>query len=183
MNGSALLGCFISAALLIGSPVGDAASPYAGQDLRDIKALSPEDTEAYLSGKGMGFAKAAELNGYPGPSHVLALAPDLALTAEQTRRTQSLFKSMESKAIALGRPLVEEERRLDELFSTKAITRDSLAQSLTRIGELHAQLRQVHLETHLAQIEILTPAQVAKYMALRGYLGGQRTKGGQVHKH
>ena len=41
-------------------------SSYAGQEIRDIKALSPEDTAALLAGKGMGLAKAAELNGYPG---------------------------------------------------------------------------------------------------------------------
>lgn len=183
MNSSRLMGCFVSAALLSGSPVVQAASPYAGQDSREIKALSPEDAEAYLSGKGMGLAKAAELNGYPGPSHVLALAIDLALTAEQKSRTESLFKRMESDAIALGRPLIEEERRLDELFASKAITRESLARSLNRIGELQAQLRQVHLETHLAQVEILTPAQVARYMALRGYVGGARTNEHPGRKH
>jgi hypothetical protein len=41
-------------------------SPYAGQEKREIKALSAEDIEGYLTGQGMGFAKAAELNHYPG---------------------------------------------------------------------------------------------------------------------
>jgi hypothetical protein len=31
----------------------------------------------------MGMAKAAELNGYPGPAHVLALAKPLGLTDDQ----------------------------------------------------------------------------------------------------
>jgi len=163
MNKSALLRCFLATALLTGFVDAKAASPYVGQESREIKALSREDVDSYLSGKGMGLAKAAELNGYPGPSHVLALASDLGITAEQKQRTESLFKSMQSKAIALGRSLVDEERKLDELFSSKAITQESLARSLKRIGELQAQVRQVHLETHLAQIEILTAAQVSKY--------------------
>jgi hypothetical protein len=55
-------------------------SPYAGQELRDVKALSNADIEAYLAGKGMGYAKAAELNSYPGPKHVLELSKELDLT-------------------------------------------------------------------------------------------------------
>ena len=57
-----------------------ASSPYAGQETRAIKALSPEDLEELRTGAGMGLAKAAELNGYPGPLHVLALAKELQLT-------------------------------------------------------------------------------------------------------
>ena len=68
-------------------------SPYVGQESRGIKALSPEDVDAYLAGKGMGLAKAAELNGYPGPAHVLELASQLSLTSDQRARTQALFAS------------------------------------------------------------------------------------------
>ena len=57
-------------------------SPYAGQEKREIKALSQEDVEGYLTGQGMGFAKAAELNQYPGPKHVLELARELRLEKE-----------------------------------------------------------------------------------------------------
>jgi hypothetical protein len=60
-------------------------SPYVGQETRDIKALSQQDIDDYLNGRGMGYAKAAELNHYPGPRHVLDLAHTLALTPEQTR--------------------------------------------------------------------------------------------------
>lgn len=38
-------------------------TPYAGQEKREIKALSSEDINGYLTGHGMGFAKAAELEG------------------------------------------------------------------------------------------------------------------------
>ena len=55
-------------------------APYAGQQARSIKSLSAEDVAALLKGEGMGMAKAAELNGYPGPVHVLTLADELRLT-------------------------------------------------------------------------------------------------------
>ena len=146
-----------------------AASPYAGEEGREIKALSAADVDAYLTGQGMGFAKAAELNGYAGPKHVLELAGELDLTAEQRTRTQALFASMQTKAVALGRQLVDEERKLDRLFASTSITRDSLQKSVARIGELQADVRAAHLEAHLEQARILTPQQRAHYLRLRGY--------------
>ena len=94
----------------------------------------------------MGFAKAAELNGYAGPKHVLELAGELDLTAEQRTRTQALFASMQTKAVALGRQLVDEERKLDRLFASTSITQNSLQESVARIGELQADVRAAHLE-------------------------------------
>ena len=146
-----------------------AASPYAGEEGRDIKALSAEDVNAYLTGQGMGFAKAAELNGYAGPKHVLELASELELTAEQRTRTQALFASMQTKAVVLGRQLVDAERKLDRLFAGASITESSLQESVARIGALQADVRAAHLEAHLEQAKILTPEQRAHYLRLRGY--------------
>ncbi len=158
-------------ALVTLSPASNAAapSPYAGEESRDIKAMSTEDIQGYEAGKGMGFAKSAELNGYPGPSHVLALARELHLSEEQQRKTHVLFESMETKAIDAGRKLIAAERVLDQLFAQKAITPALLAESMHRIGELQANLRLVHLETHLAQVALLSPHQVLRYAELRGY--------------
>jgi len=156
-------------------------SPYVGQETRDIKALSPEDLNAYLGGKGAGFAKAAELNGYAGPAHVLELSAPLALTPEQQARTEALFASMQSRAKSLGRALIEEERKLDRLFATKTVTLNVLNSSLSEIGALQAKVRAAHLEAHLAQFEILTPEQNALYSQLRGYgaAGAHTGHGGQ----
>jgi Spy/CpxP family protein refolding chaperone len=161
----------------------DSTSPYAGQDSREIKALAADDVEAYLSGKGMGLAKAAELNGYPGPAHVIAMAGELQLSSSQKERTEALFNSMEAKAIALGRSLVAQERKLDEQFAAKKITRESLAVLLARIGELQAKVRGAHLEAHLAQLAILTPSQAAKYQELRGYTASDTHQDGHQHLH
>jgi hypothetical protein len=56
------------------------STPYADQQHRIIKALSEEEIAALLKGEGLGMAKAAELNGYPGPLHVLTLARELELS-------------------------------------------------------------------------------------------------------
>jgi len=166
---AAMVSCFF--ALAAHSAYASSPSNYVGQETREIKALSPDDVQAYLAGKGLGLAKAAELNGYPGPSHVLSMAAELDLTAEQKRRTAALFEAMESEAVALGRALVGEEQKLDQQFAAKTVSTESLAQSLKSIGELQTALRKVHLNAHLAQIRILTPEQISKYIALRGYSG------------
>jgi Spy/CpxP family protein refolding chaperone len=157
-------------------------SAYAGQQSREIKALSSAEQAELAAGKGMGLAKAAELNGYPGPAHVLELASDLALSTEQRQRTQALWQAMDSLAKAVGQQLIDAERELDVLFASKQATRERLAAQLDRIGALQARLRAVHLDAHLEQVRILTPEQTSRYAALRGYTGsGDRDGGHGAH--
>ena len=156
---------------LAASVSANAQSPYSGQESREIKALSPQEISDYLSGKGMGLAKVAELNGYPGPAHVLELAAPLHLTPEQQAKSGALFQKMQARAIALGKELVEAERALDRLFASHSVTSDALGSALARIGRLQGQVRQVHLEAHIEQTALLTPGQVDQYSRLRGYGG------------
>jgi hypothetical protein len=168
---------FLIAAFVLGGCA--TATPYSGEQARDIKALSAEETDALLKGKGMGLAKAAELNGYPGPLHVLELASDLKLDEQQRARTMALFDAMKAKAIAFGGELVAEERKLDGLFAQKSVSAESLAATLARIGDLQSKVRGAHLEAHIAQARILTPGQTARYVELRGYSTG----GQSGHRH
>ena len=50
---------------------GAGASPYAGLETRTIKALSEQQIADLRAGRGMALALAAEVNGYPGPLHVI----------------------------------------------------------------------------------------------------------------
>lgn len=158
------------------------AQPYAGQQERQIKALSAGEIDDYLAGNGMGLARAAELNGYPGPGHVLDLSGPLGLTAAQKSSTETLFRTMQEQARAIGRELVASERELDQLFATGAVTEDAMARKLRDIGELQARLRAVHLKAHLEQVRVLTPEQNARYAQLRGYAGGHGEPAGH-HAH
>lgn len=175
--------CIAASAHFTGASASPPATPYAGQETRDIKSLSPEDVRSYLAGKGMGLAKAAELNGYPGPAHVLELAGPLGLTPEQRSRTEALFASMEAKAASLGSALVEQERALDRLFASRSANAERLSSLLNEIGALQARVRGAHLEAHLAQVQILTPEQTARYAQLRGYAGASQPGHTHQHKH
>jgi hypothetical protein len=147
-------------------------SPYQGEQLRAIKALSESEINSLLNGQGMGFAKAAELNHYPGPKHVLDLADDLNLTKDQTSETTIIFNRMKNEAVRLGKELVDGEAILNKLFEDSTITPEELDKQLSAIEKTRAQLRGVHLKAHLAQRDVLTQHQLHKYDNLRGYLGG-----------
>lgn len=143
--------------------------PYAGEQQRAIKALSDKDIADLQAGQGMGLAKAAELNGYPGPAHVLEHADALQLTTTQRERSKALFDSHKAIARELGRNLVEAEQALDEAFANKRIDPASLSAMTADIGQRSAKLREEHLRTHLAQTAFLSPAQTRRYAQLRGY--------------
>ena len=147
------------------------SAPYAGQQFRTIKALSDEDIAALLQGEGMGMAKVAELNGYPGPKHVLALAEQLKLTASQRQQIQAIFDRMSAAAKPLGAELVEHERALDQRFAKREIAQDRLAAETAAIGVLEGRLRFVHLTAHLETRALLSPDQIIFYEQLRGYGG------------
>lgn len=144
-------------------------SPYAGLEGRKIKALSEQQVKSYLAGEGMGFALAAELNGYPGPRHVLELADSLVLSEAQRRRTNEVFETMQATAQRLGVEIVASEAELDSLFLVRAITAESLQTALDRLGKLQGELRFAHLRAHLHMAEILTAEQMRRYSQLRGY--------------
>lgn len=144
-------------------------SPYAGEETRSIKSLSDREVAALRAGKGMGFAKLAELNGYPGPRHVLDLANELELTPGQRLRSEAIFEEMQAAAIALGHALVDAEANLDRAFADKSVDAASLEARLLEIGEIRARLRLVHMKAHLEQAALLTEAQVQAYRSRRGY--------------
>jgi Spy/CpxP family protein refolding chaperone len=145
------------------------ASPYAGQQSRVIKALSPQEVAQLREGAGMGFAKAAELNRYPGPMHALEHAEALDLSAEQREALGALLARHKAEARALGARVLELEGELDQLFATGKADPASVDAVLARLAEASARLRGSHLKTHLHTTALLTPRQVERYVEVRGY--------------
>lgn len=134
----------------------------------EIKALTTGQLNGYLKGEGMGLAKAAELNHYPGPMHVLELSDELKLTDEQIFHTKNFISEVKQEAIQLGNQIVEKEKELDILF--KNGNPNESAQSLIlEIAKLKGELRFVHINAHIKQKEILTSEQIKLYNKLRGY--------------
>ena len=145
-------------------------SPYAGQETRALKTLSEEEIQALLSGQGMGLAKAAELNHYPGPRHVLDLATPLQLSEPQRAETHQIYDRMHREAVRLGTLIVDKERELEHLFAAEAVDSQTLHSLTEQIAQLHGGLRLAHLQAHVEMKRVLSREQIDMYDALRGYM-------------
>src|ERR1700692_250999 len=99
-------------ALMLVSSASIAQTPYAGMEARPIKALSEQQVADLKAGRGMGLALVAELNGYPGPSHLLELADQLGLSDAQRNTVRGLFEAMKAETIPIGERLIDQETAL-----------------------------------------------------------------------
>lgn len=149
--------------------------PYARLESRPIKALSEEQIADLRAGRGMGLALAAELNGYPGPLHVIELAEPLGLSEKRGAEAQALYEAMRAETIPIGERLIAAEADLDR-------TPASLEAATQAIGRIAAELRAAHLRYHLSTTDLLMPEQVRRYAALRGYGKSATTTHGR-HGH
>jgi len=146
-----------------------AHSQYSGQENRDIKSLSPADIDELQRGSGWGLAKAAELNGVPGPAHLLELKDEIPLSQDQVGAITKIYESMRAQAIEQGEAHIRLERELEQGFRNQTITEQTLKRKLGEISTSRGQLRYTHLVTHLKTPELLSTEQIARYNALRGY--------------
>jgi hypothetical protein len=144
-------------------------STYAGEESRAIKSLSAEDIEELRRGGGWGLAKAAELNGVPGPAHLLELKDEISLDAAQIAALEKLFSVMQVEAIAEGERLIALEATLEADFRDGTVTEANLRAQLHEIAASLGRLRFIHLRTHLETPGLLSAMQVERYNQLRGY--------------
>lgn len=131
--------------------------------------LSQREAQALLDGRGMGMARPAEMNGYPGPMHVLELADELALTPEQKQEAQEARERVQIDAPALGRQIVEKELALDQLFRSGSADEGRIDELAQEIAQLRAELRAIHLKAHLVMHRALAVEQIRTYMNARGH--------------
>lgn len=144
-------------------------SPYAGQETRPIKSLSAEDIDELSRGGGWGLAKVAELNGVPGPAHLLELKEQIPLSNSQVTEITDLYLHMKTRAIELGNRLISLEQQLEQHFRQGTVTDQILRDSLADISRTRQDLRYTHLSTHLVTPGILSEEQIRRYNLLRGY--------------
>jgi len=173
------------ACLTFGHIAAQSHQPYADIQARRIKALSDQQIDDLRNGRGMGLALAAELNGYPGPLHVLELGDRLGLTEDQKATVQRLFEAMKHESIPLGVKLVEQEQELDRMFAARTVTPDTLELATSALAATQGQLRESHLKYHLSTAAVLTQSQMQQYAALRGYqnLHGEGHSGERHHRN
>jgi Spy/CpxP family protein refolding chaperone len=154
---------------------------HADQPVNKFKSLSPDEIQGLLNGDGMGMARAAELNHYPGPRHVLDLASELQLSETQRNKAQEIYNRMHDQAVRLGRAIIDKEEEIHDAFKKDEADSNNLRTLAMEIARLRGELRLVHLLAHLEMKRFLTREQIEKYDELQGY----RTRGltDQYHHH
>lgn len=151
-------------------PAADPApSPYTDQADAPVPGLSQEELEDLLAGRGAGFARAAELNGHPGPLHVLELAQELGLTHDQETRFQELYEQMQAEARTAGQGVVDAHAALEQAFRAGDLDEEALAGRVADLEDAYGAYRFVHLRYHLLSKPLLTEHQRMEYDRLRGY--------------
>ena len=181
-----LLGVLVIALALAAPAIAEdrLTSPYRDQMLTEIRGLTPKEISDLREARGMGLARAAELNGYPGPRHLLDAEREgqLHLSPDQVRTVTRLFDTMVSDAKRVGGLLLGEERDVEREFRAGTITEPDLRARLTRIAALQGELRMIHLRTHLEARVVLSRHQVERYNELRGYTAGPVGEHGHRHR-
>jgi hypothetical protein len=88
---------------------------------------------------------------------------------------------MKAEAVPLGERLLEQEAALDQLFASRSVTPERLNVATAAISVTQGKLRATHLKYHLQTAQILTPDQMQRYSALRGY--GSTVPAQHQHQH
>ena len=128
--------------------------PYAGQEERTVKTLSDEERRALLNGQGMGLAKAAELNHYPGPRHVLDLAAPLQLSDRNAPTPRRSMIACTRKRCASA-PSSSTGSRHWIGYSRRGRECGEL-DTWPDIAQLRGDLRVVHLQAHVEMKGVLS---------------------------
>ena len=138
-----------------------------GSDVEALQAMPRRQFNNLLEGRGMGQARIADMNGYPGPMHVLEMAEALEISAEQREQTEQIMQRMRSTAQQRGRELIEAERKLEALFDGGPVQPSAVDAALLEIANLQARVRAAHLHAHIEQARVMSDEQIAKYTELR----------------
>ncbi len=136
----------------------------------EVPSLTDEAVRALRHGDGMGLARAAELNHFPGPRHLLDLASELGLSDDQIRRIRTIHDTMNSQAVTRGEDIIKAESHLADLFASGKPSAREVTRMTGHLGAMRGQLQAIHLLAHIEAARELTPGQISEYDRLRGYL-------------
>lgn len=129
--------------------------------------LDPGELAAIRDARGHGMAAAAEAHALPGPRHALDLADELGLDDDQRSTLDRLMTEMRAGALSAGDEVLRAERALDVELAASRPDPERVETLSVAAGEARGRLRAVHLKIHIAAGHVLTPAQRARYVALR----------------
>jgi Spy/CpxP family protein refolding chaperone len=169
MNRAAIILSLAVMFAMAGSGAADAqhGAGHAGAEAVPHHALVQAYEKAFeqnlAEGRGFGMAFAADQNGYPGPLHVLELKDRLKLTADQEARMQAMLATMFAESRPKSARLLESEAKLRQLFTRGQADEATVRTAVAEVEKIRAEVRLVHLLTHLKTREVLSEEQLRLY--------------------
>jgi Spy/CpxP family protein refolding chaperone len=127
----------------------------------------PPDGQSLENAEGAGMAAYADVNGYPGPRHVLEMQALLGLTDDQVKDIESISDEMSEKARVKGEAIIAEEGKLASVFASGTAQQDEVEHLAVTIGSLRGELRAIHLIAHIQAAQVLTDKQRELYTIQR----------------
>jgi Spy/CpxP family protein refolding chaperone len=131
------------------------------------QVVVPPDSAGLRNGEGMGMAMYADMNGYPGPKHILDLKDKLGLTKDQQKKVEDAVKLVKISATTKGDEIIVAEQELFSLFKSGKVNEKTLRLKLENIGKLRGELRYIHLQAHVRMKQILSAGQIQQYYESR----------------
>ena len=132
-----------------------------------VAACLREFDQVVAEGRGFGLAFPADQNGYPGPLHVLELKDQLRLTPEQETRVRALFEAMLAEARRRAARLAAAEEQLQRVFTAGAADAVGVRAAVAEAETARAEVRLMHLLTHVQTRDVLTETQRRTYHEIR----------------
>jgi len=138
-----------------------------GDGHRAAQACATQFEQVVAEGRGFGMGFAADQNGYPGPMHVLELRERLGLTRDQAVKAEALMRAMFEESRPKSARLLEAEARLRHLFADGTADEAAVRTAVADAERARADVRLVHLLTHLRTRDLLTEHQRRLYHEAR----------------
>lgn len=133
-----------------------------------IKTLTLKQYTDYQKGPTLAeMALPATLNRYPMPDDVLRYKKELRLLPVQVTRITEISKYLQLKKTEIGQSVLRNEKKLDEMFSTKKLNEGSITFYGNRYGLYEGEYRTSVLTACYNTYNSLTPPQLTKFWQLK----------------
>lgn len=153
------------------------ASAANGQAIADsatarsaIKTLTTKQYTDYLKGPDLlDKALPATLNHYPMPDDVLLYKKELGLSIAQIQKIKAISSYLQLKKKEIGQSVIRNEKKLDELFSTKKLNEGDITFYGNRYGLYEGEYRTSVLMACYNTYNALTPQQTTRFWQLKNH--------------
>ncbi len=134
-----------------------------------IKTLTLKQYADYKKGSTLAeMALPATMNGYPLPDDVLKYKKELKLLPVQITRITDISKYLQLKKIEIGQSVLRNEKKLDDMFSTKQqLNEGSITFYGNRYGLYEGEYRTSVLTACYNTYNSLTQPQLTKFWQLK----------------